>query len=34
MSLSDNYLMMAACSTNMGDTIYFWRDTWNPGVLQ
>jgi hypothetical protein len=34
MSLSDNYLMMAACSANMGDTIYFLRDTWNPGVLQ
>jgi hypothetical protein len=34
MSLTDNYFMLASCEANMGDTMYFWRDTWNLGVLQ
>jgi hypothetical protein len=34
MSLSDIFLMMASCSVNKGDTIYFWQDTWNSGVLK
>jgi hypothetical protein len=34
MSISDNFFMMVECSTNEVNTIYFWRDTWNAGVLQ
>jgi hypothetical protein len=34
MSISDNFFMMAECIIHEGDTIYFWRDTWNQGVLQ
>jgi hypothetical protein len=34
MSISDNFFMMAECTANEGNTIYFWRDTWNAGVLQ
>jgi hypothetical protein len=26
--------MLASCSTHEGNTIYFWGDTWNHGVLQ
>jgi hypothetical protein len=34
MSISDNFFMMVECSPNEVNTIYFWRDTWNAGVLQ
>jgi hypothetical protein len=34
MSLTDNYFMLASCEANMGDTMHFWRDTWNLRVLQ
>jgi GH15 family glucan-1,4-alpha-glucosidase len=34
MSLSDHYFMMVSCSIQEGNTIYFWQDTWNHGVLQ
>jgi hypothetical protein len=34
MSLSDHFFMMAACKAHEGNTLYFWRDTWNAGVLQ
>jgi hypothetical protein len=34
MSLADHFFMMAPCNANEGSTPYFWRDTWNPGVLQ
>jgi hypothetical protein len=26
--------MMASCTSQAGNTIYLWRDTWNLGVLQ
>jgi hypothetical protein len=34
MSLSDHFFMMAACKAHERNTLYFWRDTWNAGVLQ
>jgi hypothetical protein len=34
MSIYDHYFMLASCSAQVGYTIYFWRDTWNLGVLQ
>jgi hypothetical protein len=34
MSLSDHLSMMAACIVNERSSLYFWRDTWNLGVLQ
>jgi hypothetical protein len=34
MSLSNHYFMMASCNVNGGHTLYFWRDSWNPGVLR
>jgi hypothetical protein len=34
MSLSNHFFMMVACTFNEGSTLYFWRDTWNLGVLQ
>jgi hypothetical protein len=33
MSLSDHFFMMASCSSHEGVTSYFWRDSWNLGVL-
>jgi hypothetical protein len=33
-NLSDHFFMMASCSAREGDTLYFWRDTWDLGVLQ
>jgi hypothetical protein len=34
MYLSDNFFILAFCSTHEGNTIYFWRDSWTHGVLQ
>jgi hypothetical protein len=34
MSLFDHFFMMATCSANDGHTLYFYRDFWNPRVLQ
>jgi hypothetical protein len=33
-NLYDYFFMLASCSANEGDTLYFWRDTWDLGVLQ
>lgn len=33
-SLSDNYMIVATCSINSGQTVMFWRDLWDLGVLQ
>jgi hypothetical protein len=32
-SISDHFFMMTACTVNEGSSLYFWRDTWNLGVL-
>jgi hypothetical protein len=34
MSLSNNFFMLSSCSAHEGNTIYFWRDSWNHSVLQ
>ena len=34
MSLSDSFRSLAVCAVNMGDTVLFWKDKWNLGVLQ
>jgi hypothetical protein len=34
MSLADHFFMLASCAASQGDSLYFWRDTWNPGVLR
>jgi hypothetical protein len=34
MNLSGHFFMMASCSAREGDTLYFWRDTWDLGVHQ
>jgi hypothetical protein len=34
MSHSENFLMIATCNVGRGNSICFWSDTWNLGVLK
>lgn len=33
-SLSQHFFMLATCNIHNGDTVSFWKDLWDPGVLQ